>query len=230
MFILNEETNTFEPYKPGVKAQDCPGTADDSKCVQQKTATAGETKADDPETERLRKLREMLSAPPDADSVFKLPVQALLLHTEAVGKATAPCIERIFLRSDNNPLQLYKALDNADAKAYSRIFISILDAQLTESMFLGQIMTSNLLSAINGNDIDEVKMTMDMKLRLSSETRAIIAAHRKLRSVPVNPRPPVLISVNTAGVQNVAVKSGGEPPVADTDFGPSQTKDPKLAP
>lgn len=80
------------------------------------------------------------------------------------------------------------------------------------------------------NDIEEVKMTMDMKLRLSSETRAIISAHRKLRTVPVTPKPSVQVSVNTAGVQNVAFKSGGEPPVIGTDFGPSQTKEPKLAP
>lgn len=230
MFILNEVTNTLEPYNPGAKAQRCPGTAGDSKGVQQKTATAGETKADDPEKEMQRKLQEVLSAPPDADAIFRIPVQSLILHTEALAKATAPCVERIFLRPDSNPLQMYKALDNADAKTYNRIFTSILDAQLTETTFLGQIMTSNLLSAINGNDSDEVKMIMDMKLRLNSETRAIIAAHRKLRSVPVSPRPPVQVSVNTAGVQNIAVKSGGEPPVIGTDFGPSQTKEPKLAP
>jgi hypothetical protein len=170
-----------------------------------------EVKAAAIEDERIRELKKKLDAPTDHNAVFSIPIAALMLHTYFPDVAATSDTGKVFLEPNYNPIRVYQAFNRADGRERRGMFMGILEAQLVETLLLGQIIMSRTLSDA-GSDTDEMQKLCDMKLKINSAVQGIIQAHGKLTALPFTSRPQVQVNVNTAGIQNVATKSGGEPP------------------
>ncbi len=157
------------------------------------------------EEERKRQVADRLRAPPDPAAVFNIPMGAILTHTYNSTEDTGG----MFLHSDYNAVNLFKYLCQADGLMRRAIFMTLLEAQLAEAVYLGQVIMSRTISSEDA-DTDETAKLYAMKLRMNSEVRAIIQAHGKLTSLPL-PSRSTQIKVEY-GTSDVSGKSGGEPP------------------